>query len=81
MYRACLFIIVNKQQNGYQQVNRPKKNGGESYVHKTSSLLAQRGKTSVCSAGDLSLIPGLGRSPRKGNGNPLQYSRLENSMD
>ena len=32
-------------------------------------------------AGDLDLIPGWGRSPVKGNGNPLQYSRLENPMD
>ena len=31
--------------------------------------------------GDLSSIPGLGRSPREGNGNPLQYSCLENSTD
>ena len=31
--------------------------------------------------GDSGLIPGLGRSPREGNGNPLQYSCLENSMD
>ena len=31
--------------------------------------------------GDLGSIPGLGRSPREGNGNPLQYSCLENSMD
>ena len=32
-------------------------------------------------AGDLGLIPGLGRSPRGGNENPLQYSCLENPMD
>jgi len=32
-------------------------------------------------AGDLGLIPGLGRSPGEGNGNPLQYSCLENPMD
>ena len=32
-------------------------------------------------AGDMGLIPGLGRSPGGGNGNPLQYSCLENSMD
>ena len=32
-------------------------------------------------AGDVDLIPGLGRSPGKGNGNPLQYSCLESSMD
>ena len=38
------------------------------------------GKESVCNAGDLSLIPGLGRFPGEGNGNPLQYSCLENPM-
>ena len=36
---------------------------------------------SACNVGDLGLIPGLGRSPGEGNGNPLQYSCLENSMD
>ena len=39
------------------------------------------GKESVCNAGDLGSIPGLGRSPGEGNGHPLQYSGLENSMD
>ena len=34
-----------------------------------------------CNAGDLGSIPGLGRCPGEGNGNPLQYSCLENSMD
>ena len=38
-------------------------------------------KESACNAGDRGSIPGLGRSPGKGNGNPLQYSCLENSMD
>ena len=36
---------------------------------------------SACSAGDLGLMPGLGRFPGDGNGNPLQYSCLENPMD
>ena len=36
------------------------------------------GKESACNAGDLGLIPGLGRSPGKGHDNPLQYSCLEN---
>jgi len=36
------------------------------------------GKVSACSAGDLGLIPGSGRIPGEGNGNPLQYSCLEN---
>ena len=39
------------------------------------------GKGSAYNAGDPSLIPGSGRSPGEGNGNPLQYSRLENPMD
>ena len=38
-------------------------------------------KASACNAGDLGSIPGLGRSPGEGNGNPLQYSCLENPMD
>ena len=38
-------------------------------------------KESACSAGHLGLIPGLGRSPGEGNGNPLQYSCLENPVD
>ena len=38
-------------------------------------------KESACNAGDLSSIPGLGRSPGEGHGNPLQYSCLENPMD
>ena len=39
------------------------------------------GKESACQAGDPGSIPGLGRSPGEGNGNPLQYSCLENPMD
>ena len=39
------------------------------------------GKNSAYNAGDLGLIPGLGNSPGEGNGNPLQHSCLENSMD
>ena len=38
-------------------------------------------KSSACNAGDPGLIPGSGRSPEERNGNPLQYSRLENPMD
>ena len=38
-------------------------------------------KASDCNAGDLGSIPGLGRSPGEGNGNPLQYSCLENPME
>ena len=38
-------------------------------------------KASTCNAGDLGSIPGSGRSPGEGNGNLLQYSCLENTMD
>ena len=39
------------------------------------------GKVSAYNAGDPGSVPGLGRSPGEGNGNPLQYSCLENPMD
>ena len=39
------------------------------------------GKESACNVGDLGLIHGLGGSPGEGNGNPLQYSCLENPTD
>ena len=39
------------------------------------------GKASAYNVGDLGWIPGSGRSPREGNGNPLQYSCLENLME
>ena len=43
--------------------------------------MVQLGKNGPANAGEVGLIPGLGRSPGKGNGSPLQYSCLENSMD
>ena len=39
------------------------------------------GKESACTAGDLGLMPGLGRFPGEGKDYPVQYSGLENSMD
>ena len=45
-----------------------------------SALVAQLVKNPACNVGDLGSIPGLERSPGRGNGNPLQYSCLENSM-
>ena len=38
-------------------------------------------KNPPANVGDMGLIPGLGRSPEEGNGNPFQYSYPENSMD
>ena len=43
--------------------------------------VGSEGKVSTCNAGDLGSTPGPGRSPGEGNGHPLQYSCLENSMD
>ena len=43
--------------------------------------LSSDSKASVYNAGDLGSIPVLGRSPEEGNGNPLQYSCLENPID
>ena len=54
----------------------PSRNKPGSHARKWSFL-----QRYACNAGDLSLIPGLGRSPGKGNSYPLQYSGLENSMD
>ena len=45
------------------------------------SRLCSDSKESACNVGDLGSIPGLGRSPGEGNGYPLQYSCLENSVD
>ena len=53
---------------------------GTSYAPE-GSLGGSDGKVFACNAGDPGLIPGSVRSPGEGNGNPLQYSCLENSMD
>ena len=60
----------------------------EQPTHKCMSTLymhgfpgGSEGKASACNAGDPSSIPGSGRAPGEGNGNPLQYPCLENSMD
>ena len=50
-------------------------------AHIKSSLVVQMVKAFAYNAGDLGSISGLGRSPGEGNGNPLQYSCLENAMD
>ena len=46
-----------------------------------ASFGSSDGNENACNAGDLSSIPGSGRSPGEGQGNPVQYSCLENSMD
>ena len=58
------------------------------YLVKMTVILGRRGfhggsdgKASACNAGDPGFIPGSGRSPGEGNGNPSQYSCMKNSMD
>ena len=51
------------------------------YINTYIPSIGSDGKESACNTGDVGLIPGLGRSPGEGTDNPLQYSRLENSMD
>ena len=53
----------------------------ENFAHQLGFPCSSVGNESACSTGDPSSIPGLGRSPGEGNGNPLQYSCLENPMD
>ena len=53
----------------------------EQFYNNVTSLVAQTVKASAYNSGDLGLIPHSGRSPGEGNGNPLQYSCLENPMD
>ena len=69
---------------------RLKKVGRYIYIHTHTYIYSTRfgglpddsdSKESTCNAGDLVSIPGLGKSPGDGNGNPLQYSCLENPMD
>ena len=51
------------------------------YIYIFSTITCSSdGKESACNAGDPGLIPGSGRSPGEGNGNPLQYSCLENPI-
>ena len=61
--------------------NLPSNAGNTSLILGPDFPGGSEGKESTCNAGDLSSISGLGRSPGEGNGNPLQYSCLENPMD
>ena len=64
-----------------EMVNRPQRKLKPSLFYGRGFLSSSVGKESACNAGDLGLIPGSGRSPGGGNGNPLHYSCLENSME
>ena len=53
----------------------------QAWIHRLTFPGSSDGKESACNVGDSGLIPGWGRSPGGGNGNPLQYSCLENPID
>ena len=68
-----------------ERFSTPSNSGGFGFAIPLSPLLgfpgASAGKESTCNVGDLGSIPGLGKSLGEGNGYPVQYSGLENSMD
>ena len=65
MYNAHVYIYVYRYTHAYVYTGIPR---------------WLSGKESACKAGDMGLITESGRSPGEGNGNPLQYSCLENPM-
>ena len=79
--------ITRKYQNSpfFPKQRHQDLSGSESqasgFLELTSFPGGSEDKASACNAGDQGSIPGLGRSPGEGNGNPLQYSCLDNPMD
>ena len=76
--RISTFIYATERNNLH------KRKLDNKYLKEMDSQVVPVVKTTSANAGDaryVSSIPGLGRSPREGNGNPLQYSCLENPMD
>ena len=82
-----MLVGYRSHRQSLYRINKSTVLGGLSYSGSSShsgalaSLVAQTVKAPVCNEGDPGSIPGSGRSPGQGNGNPLQYSCLENSMD
>ena len=68
-------LFKRKKETGEMSINNP------FCLMDYWASLATDGKESACNAGDPGLIPGTGRFPGGGHGNPLQYSYLENSME
>ena len=69
------------QTEALYQPSRVDGEGDGREVQKGGDIGGSEVKASASNAGDQGLIPGSGRSPGEGNGNPLQYSCLENPMD
>ena len=83
LYGRQIFYHLSHQGSPFQAEGRA--NANVLGWNKFGDVLAQAGgsdgKASAYSVGDWGSVPGLGRSPGEGNGNPLQYSCLENPMD
>ena len=73
MWLLCSFHMLNEQLNVWEI--------SKFYNRLSGHPQWLSGKGSICQARDLGSIPGLGRSPGKGNANPLQYSCLGNPLD
>ena len=75
-------VCPHTHQNSKLDINRPFSGSfGEMWDLLVDFPVGSDGKESACNAGDPGSIPGWERSPGEGNGNPLQYSCLENPMD
>ena len=81
MYHQDGRLIWSSDFNLYDHLGNAASLTGGYYGMKGDFPGGSDGKASVYNAGDLGSIPGLGRFPGEGNGNPLQYSRLENPRD
>jgi len=73
-FNSVLGIQMKGRQRGYYLLSQIKFFANVQKFYRVKKILA-------CGAGDVSSTPGLGRSPREGNGNPLQCSCLENPME
>ena len=78
-FQCMTKFTTNKKNNKIKK--KKKRNQSRLRPQYWVSLLAQMVKNLPAKARDLGSVPGLGRSPRGGNGNPPQYSCLENPMD
>ena len=78
---ATSLVILPRNSHGQRSLAGYSSWGRKSWTWLRNSLVAQMVKRLAYNVGDLGSIPGLGRSSGEGNGNPLQYSCLENAMD
>ena len=76
-----MFKFISNLNLEYSRYSKVFEVSQKSFRNSQASSMAQLVKNSACNAGDLGLIPGLGRSLREGKAYPLQYSGLESSMD